>query len=89
MNELEGKNVSFVYVCLDSKEAGWKASLDQFKLGGQHYFMTKDQSKDMRDIYEIRGIPYYILIGKNGEVIEKGSHLRPNLVKEQIEGLLK
>jgi len=51
--------------------------------------MTKEQSKDMRDIYEIRGIPYYILIGKNGEIIEKGSHLRPNVVKDQIEKLLK
>jgi len=88
MNDFEGKDISFVYICIDSKEDAWKASLDQFKLGGQHYFMTKDQSKDMRDIYEIRGIPYYILIGKNGEVIEKGSHLRPNLVKEQIEKLL-
>ena len=88
MKELKGKDVSFVYICLDSKENVWKASLDQFKLGGQHYFMTKDQSKDMRDIYEIRGIPYYILIGKDGEVIEKGSHLRPDSVKKQIEKLL-
>jgi len=89
MNNFEGENVSFVYVCLDSKEDAWKASLGQFKLKGQHYFMTKQQSYDMRKLYEIRGIPYYILIGKNGEVIEKGSHLRPDVAQEQIEKLLK
>jgi thiol-disulfide isomerase/thioredoxin len=87
--DFESKDISFVYICLDSNEDAWKSSISQFKLGGKHYFMTKEQSKDMRDIYEIRGIPYYILIGKNGEVIDKGSHLRPDLVKKQIEKFLK
>jgi thiol-disulfide isomerase/thioredoxin len=88
MKDFKGKDISFIYVCLDSKEDGWQASLNQFKLEGQHYFMTKDQSKDMKDLYKFSGIPFHILIGKDGKLIDKGYHLGPSVVKKQIENLL-
>ena len=88
MDELKDKNICFIYLCVDSDEKQWKASLAEFNLGGQHYFLSKQQSSDLKEIFEIQGIPYYILIDKTGTIVEKGSHLRPLSVKEKIIGLL-
>ncbi|SHI41898.1 Thiol-disulfide isomerase or thioredoxin [Tangfeifania diversioriginum] len=87
--KMEGKDVAFVYMCLDSEEKLWKASLAELQLTGQHYFLTKEQSTDIRKIFEVSGIPHYFLIDKKGIIIEKGSHLRPNNVEKKIVKLLK
>lgn len=86
--ELEGKDVAFVYLCVDSEEELWKASLAQLQIGGEHYFLSKEQSTDLRKAFEIQGIPYYFLIDQQGVILDKGSHLRPNIMKEKILELL-
>jgi len=89
MEKMKGKDIAFVYLCLDSEEKIWKASLAELQLEGQHYFLTKEQSTDIRKVFQVNGIPHYFLINKQGTIIEKGSHLRPNSVEEKIEKLLK
>ena len=86
--DLEGKDVVFVYLCVDSEEELWKASLAQLQIGGQHYFLSKEQSTDIRKAFDIQGIPHYFLIDQQGVILDKGSHLRPNIMKEKILGLL-
>jgi cytochrome oxidase Cu insertion factor (SCO1/SenC/PrrC family) len=88
MDDLEDKDVAFVFLCIDSEEELWKASLAEFQIGGQHYFLTKEQSTDLRAVFEIVGIPHYFLINQNGTIIEKGSHLRPDNVKDKILDML-
>jgi len=87
--QMVDKEVAFVYLCLDSEEKQWKATLSELQLNGQQYFLTKDQSTDFRKAFEISGIPFYFLVDSKGAIVEKGSHLRPNNVKEKIEKLLK
>jgi thiol-disulfide isomerase/thioredoxin len=82
------KDVAFVFLCLNSEEKAWKAALDKFDIGGQHYFLSEEQSNSIIEILEIQGVPHYLLIDKNGIIIEKGSHLRPKVVKEKILKLL-
>lgn len=89
MESMKEKNVSFVYVCLNSKEKQWKALLDRFQLGGQHYFLSKTQSEAWEKVFNITGVPYYFLIDKKGTIVENGSHLRPNEAVGNIEKLLK
>ncbi len=89
MKLMKGKDVSFVYVCLNSKEKQWKALLDRFQLGGQHYFLNKTQSDEWEKVFSITGVPYYFLIDKNGTIVENGSYLRPNVTEGKIERLLK
>jgi thiol-disulfide isomerase/thioredoxin len=86
--DMADKDVTFVYMCLDSEEKQWKATLSDLQLNGQHYFLSEDQSTDFRKAFEIVGIPFYFLIDRKGTIIEKGSHLRPSNVKEKIEILL-
>ncbi len=92
MKKFEEKDVSFVYVCIESEEKIWKRLLSEFQLdGGQHYLMNREQSKFFRDILKVDGVPCYFLINKKGKLIEQGNHLHPGetLTEEKITRLLK
>ena len=89
MKKMEGKEVAFVYLCLDSEEKSWKASVSKNQISGQNYFLTGNQSTDLRKVFDVNAVPYYFLIDKKGTIVEKGSYLRPNLAKDKIEKLLK
>lgn len=75
--KLAGENIEFVYICMDSKEEQWKLALSQLQLDGQHYYTDKKQSGSIRNAFEINGIPHYMLVNKNGHIVESGSYLRP------------
>jgi len=88
-HEFKDKDVVFVYICLESDEKQWKATLDKFQLGGQQYHLSYKQSSEIRTLFEITGVPFYVLIDKSGVIKEKGSHLRPLNVKDKIREMLK
>ena len=88
MKEMSGQDVEFVYICIDSEETNWKAKIAELELAGQHYFLTREQSADIRKNFDIRGIPFYMLINKNGTIVDKGSHIRPGSSKQKIVELL-
>lgn len=52
--------------------------------GGKHYFLSKNESDELSEILDIKGYPNYVLIDKNGIIVDKGSHLRPNETKQKI-----
>ncbi len=89
IKKFKGKNVAFVFICLDSEKKIFKAMLDELKIGGQHYFLDKEQSSALRETLKIIGIPHYFLINKTGTIIEKGHFLRPDIMTPKIEKLLK
>ena len=88
MKEFNKDSVAFIYVCVDSGEDIWKATLGKLQLGGQNFYLNKQQSAELRHTFNIIGIPFYILMNKDGKIVEKGSHLRPDDVKEKIMNLL-
>lgn len=88
MDDLKDKDVAFVFLCIDSEEKLWKSDLANLQIGGQHYFLTSEQSNDLRAAFEVHGIPYYFLIGRDGTIVEKGSHLRPGNMKYKILDML-
>lgn len=89
MEQFYGKDVAFVFVCLDSEEKNWKSTLNELDIGGQHYLLSKNQSVEFRKAFEINAVPNYFLINKEGIIVDKGSHLRPAFVNEKIDTLLK
>jgi hypothetical protein len=88
MLEMAGKEVAFAFLCIDSEEKNWKTCLDEFKIDGQHIFLSKEQSSALRESLDIAGVPYHILIDRSGNIIEKGNHLYPHAAKTHIERLL-
>lgn len=86
--KFKDKDVSFVYFCIDSDEKKGKALVDKFDLQGEHYFLNKEQSNNLREIFEISGIPHYIVINREGEIQNKRYNLRPLQAQKSIEKLL-
>ena len=66
-----------------------EATLDRFKLGGQHYRLSYKQSAEMRQLLSISSVPFYVLIDVNGVIKEWGGHLRPLNAKDKIKEMLK
>lgn len=88
MEELNNEDIVYVFLCIDSEKHLWENSLAEFQLGGQHHFLTNKQSNDLRKALDVKGVPHYFLINKDGIIVEKGSHLRPNNVKAKLLELL-
>ncbi|CAM3685148.1 TlpA disulfide reductase family protein [Sphingobacterium prati] len=86
--DFHDKAVSLVYLCLDSDLDKYKATVSKYDLGGQHYFLSAKQSAAIRDLFKVGGIPFYLLIDKDGTIRETGSHLRPLSAKDKINKLL-
>ena len=74
-NEFSENDIELVYFCLESEDAYWKSSVYNKMPGGQHYLLSKKQSADMRTLFGIKNLPFYLLIDRNGVVREKGNHL--------------
>ena len=87
IDEYKTKNVAFVFICLDSEERNWKAVLSKYSLAGQHYFLSKNQSNDFRDIFGITGVPHYILFDREGNIVKNGAE-SPLQIKDNINKLL-
>lgn len=86
--QMKGREVAFVYLCTASEKDQWKAILDKYQLGGQHYFLLPRQSTELTRTFEIKGIPFYILIDKKGIIREKGNQLRPLDARDKVLELL-
>jgi len=85
MEKFKQKDVSFVYLCIDSKENLWKRLVSDFNLGdGEHYLMDKNQSNFFRKTMNVQGIPQYFIIDKNGNIVERGNDIHPgNIITEE------
>ncbi|MCG8477060.1 MAG: TlpA family protein disulfide reductase [Cytophagales bacterium] len=67
--ELEGKDVVFVYITDPSSPEGrWKRVIAGIK--GEHYRVSKDEWNTLSEKFQINGIPHYALVGRDGKVLE-------------------
>lgn len=89
-DKLKGKDIVFIYLCIDSDLNTWKPTLTKHKLTGIQFFLNKEQSAFLKNELKVNGIPHYVLFDKSGTIIESGSHLRPsnNQTLEKINKLL-
>jgi len=69
-------DVIFVYLCIDSGKEDWEKTSKVMGISEHNYFLNAKQSSDMRTAFEIQGIPFYMLIDKNGTIVNKGNNLR-------------
>lgn len=88
MEKMNGKNVAFVFICLNPEKKTWKAILAEQQLSGQHYSLTDEQTINMQKTFEFNGVPYSFLINKQGTIVDKGFHLKPDTAEAKIRELL-
>lgn len=89
--DFEKNDVEFAFICINSKEKLWREKVQELNLGGQHIYCDFESTLAIRKRFGFSGIPYYLLIDKNGVIVDFGGHLNPQsgYVKLQIEKLLK
>lgn len=71
IQKYKGKDVAFIFVCIDSEEQTWKAVLSKYSLEGHNVLLNKTQSQEFRQIFNISGIPHYILYDREGKMSKK------------------
>ncbi|MFC0876238.1 TlpA family protein disulfide reductase [Saccharicrinis sp. FJH2] len=82
--EMDTSKVAFVYITgPSSPENTWNNMIPDIK--GEHYRVSKDEWNYLCGKFEISGIPHYVFVGKDGEVINP--HL-PHLQNSQIKALI-
>lgn len=84
--KFEGKNIHFVSISIDSSKAAWIKMVQEDQLGGIQLF-GGNKAQIMND-YAIKAIPRFILLDKEGKVINK-EMTRPSdpATEEALKGL--
>lgn len=77
------KKIKFVSICLAKDKEKWKALVNKHKIGGVNLFTNGD--KTISNFYNIRSIPRFIIIDKEGNLVNSNAP-RPSNVK--LESLL-
>ncbi len=76
-DEMEEENVAFVYITdTSSPEETWSSLIPDIK--GEHYRVSSDEWNYLSSKFNISGIPHYVLVGKNGEIIHPDMHHMSN-----------
>lgn len=82
--ELDGKEIEFVYITGETSPlVTWQNSIPDIK--GHHYRLTNAQWRYLCNKYNITGIPRYMLVGKDGQIINPEL---PHLDNEGIRNML-
>lgn len=67
-HKLKDKNITFVSISCDQNKSAWETMVKEEKLGGVQ--LHKGDDKVFMDTFMIRGIPRFILLDKEGKIVE-------------------
>lgn len=85
--EFNGENVVFVYFCVKSKKRKWESTILDLKIKGDPYLLTDSQYDILSEKFDITGIPRYILVNKEGKVVDENA-ARPSFNRELNTNLI-
>lgn len=82
-------DVVFINIAIDEKEESWRSYISKKKTGGINLITYKGFESDIIKHFDVKGIPYFILIDKSGKIVELNA-ARPSdpLIIEKITKLL-
>lgn len=84
----ENENVIILFVNVEDKKEKWKNYIDKENVKGLHLFAAAEQSKELFKKYNFSGLPHYVLIGKNGEMID-ANVIDTSLLERNIDSFSK
>ena len=78
----QGKGLEIIGVSLDEDKSSWLQAIEKHKLNvwpqvlnNEHKDKSVLENDDLSKIYNFETIPFYVLIDKNGTVIERWEHI--------------
>lgn len=72
MHEQYGKQVKFISISVDQKEAEWQQAMKEEQLPWGQYLSGKTLSKAIGKLYDINSIPTFLLIDPQGNIVFSG-----------------
>jgi len=84
----QGKEIEFVSICVRDTEERWRSTVAKKELGGIQLFAPDNSISFFKD-YGLEGIPRFILLGKDGRIIDADAK-RPSdpMLNAEIESYL-
>jgi len=85
------KPVRFLYVSIDTYDASWKKAMKQYEVEGINMRLENDTESPTAKKYNVKGIPVFYLIDKEGNFASSDDLARPGDTEKliaQIEKLL-
>jgi thiol-disulfide isomerase/thioredoxin len=85
----KGKDVVFLYLSSDRDQKAWEKAVAQLKITGENYLVTGKIHNEYNTLFDVKYIPRYVLINKDGEVVNATANRpsNPQSTKD-IEALL-
>jgi thiol-disulfide isomerase/thioredoxin len=89
VKEAFAEEIAFVYITgPSSPEETWKEMIKD--IHGDHYYVTEEQWNTLLDQFESQGIPTYIIVDKDGNVMNKYIGFPgEEIIKAELETLTK
>ncbi len=87
IGKMEGKDVVFLGVSVDPDGEKWKAFLEKREARGIHLHSPGNFESMIARQYQVRGIPHYVLIDREGNIASANAP-RPGGAQKEIEKLL-
>lgn len=84
----EGKDVVFIAVGTDQSDEPWKKMIEERKLGGIHLFSPNAWDGTIMKDYVINSIPRFILVDRDGNIVDADAARPSGDIGDQIEELL-
>ncbi len=85
----KGKDVVFVYLSSDRDPKAWENAVSQYKITGENYLVNGKVHNEYNKLFDVKYIPRYVLIDKQGNVVNATAN-RPSNAQStnDIEALL-
>jgi len=84
------KKVVFLYLSTDIEQNKWLNGLKRINIKGYHYRIEPELKIHFKNLFKIRGIPYYVIIDEKGNIAEpKAKWPREEKLLNDIEEVLK
>ena len=77
----KNKNVVFLSVSIDAKKDAWEKALKEEPMPWRQ-LLAPNSGRDAMDKYQFNGIPYIIVVGKDGKIFR--NHLRGDAIRQAI-----
>jgi thiol-disulfide isomerase/thioredoxin len=84
----KGKPVEFLFLCVQSKKNDWKEIIKEKGMTGTQILLTDSQFAELRSMFNIKGVPHYVLVNKQGGFINNAPKPGDKKIIQKIDRLL-